>query len=149
MKFEFSGAPVIPAPRQIVWQRLTDPDFVAASAPGVESVEARDASRYTVVSGVGLGAMKIRFTVDVELFDIVDGEGLSMRSRGTGAGSVVEVVSAVRLEDADGGGTRLDWRAVSDVSGAVAGLGGRMVEGVARLLTEQFWTDFARRVRVG
>jgi carbon monoxide dehydrogenase subunit G len=89
--------------------------------------------------------MKIRFTVEVELFDIVERETLSMRSRGNGAGSVVEVVSAVRLEDADGG-TRLDWRAVSDVSGAVAGLGGRLVESVARMLTEQFWTDFARRV---
>jgi carbon monoxide dehydrogenase subunit G len=148
MKFEFSGAPVIPAPRQVVWSRLTDPDFVAASAPGVESVQALDSTHYTVVSGVGVGAMKIRFTVDVELFDIVEQQALSMRSRGNGAGSVVEVVSAVRLEDA-AGGTRLDWRAVSEVSGAVANLGGRMVEGVARLLTEQFWTDFARRVSVG
>lgn len=148
MKFEFSGAPVIPATRQVVWARLTDPDFVAASAPGVESVEARDSTHYSVVSGVGLGPMKIRFTVDVELFGIVEREALSMRSRGNGAGSVVEVVSAVRLVDADGG-TRLDWRAVSEVSGAVAGLGGRMVEGVARMLTEQFWTDFARRVSTG
>ena len=148
MTFEFSGAPVIPAPRQVVWDRLTDPDFVAASAPGVESVEALSSTHYTVVSGVGLGAMKIRFNVEVELFDIVEREALSMRSRGNGAGSMVEVVSAVRLEDTDGG-TRLDWRAVSDVTGAVAGLGGRMVEGVARMLTEQFWTDFARRVSLG
>jgi len=148
MKFEFSGAPVIPAPREVVWGHLTDPDFVAASAPGVESVEPRDPTHYSVVSGVGLGAMKIRFQVDVELFDIVERAALSMRSRGHGAGSVVEVVSAVRLEDADGG-TRLDWRAVSEVSGAVAGFGGRLVEGVARMLTEQFWTDFARRVSAG
>lgn len=148
MKFEFAGAPIIPAPRQVVWDRLTDPDFVAASAPGVESVEALSSTHYTVVSGVGVGAMKIRFNVEVELFDIVEREALSMRSRGNGAGSVVEVLSAVRLEDADGG-TRLDWRAVSDVTGAVAGLGGRLVEGVARLLTEQFWADFARRVSLG
>jgi carbon monoxide dehydrogenase subunit G len=148
MKFEFSGAPVISASRQVVWDRLTDPNFVAASAPGLESVQARDSTHYTVVSGVGLGAMRISFNVDVELFDIVEREALSMRSRGNGAGSVVEVLSAVRLEDADGG-TRLDWRAVSDVSGAVAGLGGRLVEGVARMLTEQFWTDFARRVSAG
>jgi hypothetical protein len=145
MKFEFSGAPVIPASREVVWDRLTDPNFVAASAPGLESVEARDPTHYTVVSGVGVGAMKIRFTVEVELFGIVEREALSMRSRGNGAGSVVEVVSAVRLEDANGG-TRLHWRAVSDVSGAVAGLGGRVVESVGKMLTEQFWTDFARRV---
>lgn len=148
MKFEFSGAPIIPASRQVVWDRLTDPDFVAASAPGVESVEALDPRHYTVVSGVGLGALRIKFNVAVELFDIVERKALSMRSRGNGAGSVVEVVSAVRLEDAEGG-TRLDWRAVSDVSGMVASLGSRLVEGVARMLTEQFWTDFARRASAG
>jgi carbon monoxide dehydrogenase subunit G len=145
MRFEFSGAPLIPAPRQVVWDRLTDPDFVAASAPGVESVQAHDPTHYTVVSAVGVGPMKIGFDVEVELFDIVEHRSLGMRSRGNGAGSVVEIVSAVRLEDADGG-TRLHWRATSEVSGAVAGFGGRMVEGVARLLTERFWTDFAGRV---
>jgi uncharacterized protein len=148
MKFHFSGAPVLHASRQVVWDRLTDPDFVAASAPGVESVEALSPRRFTVVSGVGLGAVKLKFNVDVELFDVVDRESLRMRSRGNGAGTVVEVVSAVRLEDT-GGGTRLDWKAVTDVSGMVASLGGRLVEGVARMLTEQFWTDFARRVNAG
>ena len=34
MKLEFSGAPVIPTSREHVWQKLLDPDFVAASAPG-------------------------------------------------------------------------------------------------------------------
>ena len=42
MQFQFSGDPVITASRQVVWERLTDPDFIAASAPGVESVEAVD-----------------------------------------------------------------------------------------------------------
>ena len=42
MKLEFSGAPEVTAPRQVVWDRLMDPQFVAASAPGVESVEAVD-----------------------------------------------------------------------------------------------------------
>jgi carbon monoxide dehydrogenase subunit G len=148
MKLQFSGAPLIAAPRQLVWDRLMDADFVAASAPGVESVERLDPRRYTMVSGVGLGPVKIRFNVDVELFDIVERESLGMRSRGTGAGSVVEVVSEVRLEDADGG-TRLNWSATTDMSGAVASIGGRLVEGTARILTEQFWTDFARRVNAG
>jgi hypothetical protein len=31
----------------------------------------------------------------------------------------------------------------------VASLGSRLVEGVARMLTEQFWTDFARRASAG
>jgi len=55
MKLEFSGAPEITASRQQVWAKLMDPDFVAASAPGVESVEAVDPTQFKVVSGLGVG----------------------------------------------------------------------------------------------
>ena len=41
--------------------------------------------------------------------------------------------------------TRLNWAAVSTIGGALASLGGRLLEGTARRLTEEFWTDFARR----
>ena len=148
MKFQFSGDPVITAPRQVVWDRLTDPDFIAASAPGVESVQALDPTHFTVMSGLGLGPMKVKFTLDVELFDVVERESLRMRSLARGPGSVVDVVSVVRLEDAQAG-TRLNWSATSDVSGTLANLGPRMIEGAARMMSEQFWSDFARRVGLG
>ena len=148
MKFQFSGDPVITAPRQVVWDRLTDPDFIAVSAPGVESVQALDPTHFTVMSGLGLGPMKVKFTLDVELFDVVERESLRMRSLARGPGSVVDVVSVVRLEDAQAG-TRLNWSATSDVSGTLANLGPRMIEGAARMMSEQFWSDFARRVGLG
>jgi carbon monoxide dehydrogenase subunit G len=61
-------------------------------------------------------------------------------------GSTVEVVSALRIEDAGNRHTRLRWSAISDLNGTVARLGGRFLEMTARRLTEEFWTDFARRV---
>ena len=146
MKMEFSGAPEITGSRQKVWQKLMDPDFVAASAPGVETVERIDATHFTVISGLGVGALKVRFKLDVELFEIVDGERLKMRARGQAPGSMVEVVSALQVEDAGNQHTRLRWSATSDLSGTVARVGGRFLEGTARRLTEEFWSDFARRV---
>ena len=62
---------------------------------------------------------------------------------------MVEVVSHLRLEDSGPEKTRLNWSATSEMSGTVANVGGRLLEGVARRLTEQFWTDFARRVSAG
>ena len=59
MKMEFSGAPEITGSRQKVWQKLMDPDFVAASAPGVEAVERIDATHFAVISGLGIGALKV------------------------------------------------------------------------------------------
>jgi carbon monoxide dehydrogenase subunit G len=149
MKLEFSGAPEITASRQQVWAKLMDPDFVAASAPGVESVEAVDPTRFKVVSGLGVGSIKVRFKLDVELFDVVPEQQLKMRARGKAPGSAVDVVSHLRLEDAGPEKTRLNWSATSEVSGTVASVGARLLEGTARRLTEEFWTDFARRVSAG
>jgi uncharacterized protein len=146
MKLEFSGAPEITGTRDKVWSRLLDADFVAASAPGVESVERVDPTHFKVVSGLGVGAVKVKFKLDVELFDIVEGQRLKMRARGKAPGSAVDVVSALQIEDAENGHTLLRWSATSDVSGTVANVGARLLEGTARRLTELFWTDFAERV---
>ena len=146
MKLEFSGSPAIAAPRERVWERLMDPHFVAQSAPGVESVEAVDPTHFKVISGFGVGSIRVRFTMDVELFDIDAGKSAKMRVRGKAPGSAIDVVSNLQVDDAGSGGTQLNWSATSEVSGTVASVGARLMEGTARKLTEQFWTDFAQRV---
>ena len=146
MKLQFSGSPQIRAPRHVVWQRLVDPRFVAGSAPGVESVEVIDATHFQVISGFGPRALKARITLEGELFDLVPGSSAKMRLRGNGPGSLVEVLSTIAVRDAGEGRVRLDWTATSDLSGTVASLGAKLLEGVARKMTEQFWDDFARRV---
>jgi carbon monoxide dehydrogenase subunit G len=146
MKLEFSGSPEIAAPRERVWQRLMDPHFVAKSAPGVESVEVIDPNHFKVISGFGVGSIKLRFAMDVELFDIVASQSAKMRVRGKAPGSAVDVLSHLELQDAGAGKVRLNWSATSEMSGTVASVGARLLEGTARKLTEQFWTDFAQRV---
>jgi uncharacterized protein len=146
MKLEFSGSPTIAAPRERVWQRLMDPNFVARSAPGVESVVPLDPTHFKVVSGFGVGSIKLRFTMDVELFDIVAQQSAKMRIRGKAPGSAIDVISSMRIQDAGVDASQLDWSATSEVSGTVASVGARLMEGTARKLTEQFWTDFAHRV---
>jgi carbon monoxide dehydrogenase subunit G len=147
MKLDFAGAPEIGASRNQVWARLTDPDFIAASAPGVESVERLDPTHFRVTSGIGVGPMRVRFELDVQLSDIVEPERLRMTALGRAPGSAVDTVSSVRLEPLGDNRTRLAWTATTTISGAVAGLGGRLLEPIARRLTEEFWSDFARRAR--
>jgi carbon monoxide dehydrogenase subunit G len=147
MKLRFSGAPEIATTRDHVWQRLLDPNFVARSAPGIESVQPLDPTHFKVVSGFGVGAVKLRFTLDVELFDVVEGERLKMRARGKAPGSNVDVTASMHLEEPSPGQVKLNWVADNDVSGTVASVGARLLEGTSKKLIEQFWTDFARRVQ--
>ncbi len=146
MKLYFSGSAEIQASRDRVWERLIDPQFVAGSAPGVESVDVLDATHFRVTSGFGPRAMKAKLTIDGELFDLVRGTSAKMRLRGAGAGSLVEVLSTIAVRDTGSGKVRLEWTATSELSGTVANIGGKLLESVARKMTEQFWADFARRV---
>ena len=146
MKLEFSGSPEITAGKELVWARLMDPHFLARSAPGVESVEVIDPTHFKVVSGFGAGSFKIRFTMDVELFDIAPERSARMRMQAQAPGSAVDVLSSIEIQKAGPNAVRLNWSATSEITGTVAGLGARLMEGAARRLTEQFWTDFARRV---
>ena len=145
MRLEFSGAPEIPTSRQRVWERLVDPRYVALSAPGVESVEVIDPTRFRVVSGFGMGSIRARITIQGEMFDLVPGTSAKMRLQGQGAGSNIHVLTSIVVQDSASGWVRLEWSSISDLAGPIAAVGGRIVEGVARTLTEQFWADFARR----
>jgi carbon monoxide dehydrogenase subunit G len=104
-----------------------------------------DPTHFKVISAFGVGSIRVRFTMDVELFDIDAGKSAKMRVRGKAPGSAIDVVSKLQVDDA-GSGTQLNWSATSEVSGTVANVGARLMEGTARKLTEQFWTDFAQRV---
>lgn len=142
----FSGAPDITADRATVWKALMDPDFVARAAPGIESVERVDNRHFKVVAGLGVGALKLRFSLNAELFDLVEGESAKMRVRGKAPGSTLDATTSFRLEEPAPGTIRLHWRADSDVGGTVASVGARLLEGTARRLTEEFWHDFAALV---
>jgi uncharacterized protein len=146
VKLRFSGSPEVAAPRHIVWQRLVDPRFVAGSAPGVESVEVIDARHFRVISGFGPRGMKARITLEGELFDLVPGVSAKMRLCGNGPGTLIEVLSTIGVHDAGLGKVRLQWTATSELSGTVANLGAKLLAGIGRKMTEQFWDDFARRV---
>lgn len=146
MRLIFTGAPHVSAPREMVWQKLLDPNFVAAFAPGVEKVERVDDTRFKVVTAFGVGVIKVRFALDVELSDLRAPEHAIMRARGKAPGSAVDVKAAIDLTESAPGATRLSWVSESEVSGTLASVGGLLFEGTAKRLTEGFWTDFARRV---
>lgn len=146
MKLSFTGSPEVAAPLAHVWPRLMDPHFVAKHGPGVESVEVLDPHHFKVICGFGVGSIKLRFGLDVELFDVNPPNYFAMKVRGKAPGSAVEVGAQLSLETIDAQRSRMNWKAESDINGTVASVGARLMEGTARKLTEQFWSRFAASI---
>jgi len=143
MKLSFSGSPEIAAPLVDVWPRIIDPHFVGKHGPGVQSVEVLDPRHFKVICGFGVGSIKLKFGLDVEMAEVNPPNYFRVKVRGKAPGSAVEVNAELGLEPLEEGRTRLDWKAETEISGTVASVGARLMEGTARKLTEQFWTRFA------
>lgn len=146
MKLQFSGAPEVHATRERVWQALLDPHFVGASAPGVEQITVINAERYDLHLGIGVAFLKLHIVMHVQMHDLVAGERAQLTATGTAAGTDVKVHSAIAIEPLAADRQKLAWSAEGEVEGALANLGARLLEGVVRSFTEDFWEDFARRV---
>ncbi len=146
MNFNFSGAPEVRASAHTIWLRLTDPMAVAHAGPGVQRVKVIDPHHFEVITGLKLAALKLEFTMKVELFDVAPERELKMRARGKATGSSIEVLSQVKLEPLSEDLTRLGWDATTEMKGIVARIGGSRLEGLARDLTQRFWDRFIAAV---
>ena len=136
---EFTGTQTIAAPIEKVWNFLEDVNNVAACAPGFQSMETLEEERWKAVVGVGVGAVKAKFTMDITRPDKEPPGHMTMKGRGKAPGSAVDLHGDMRLTALDEGHTRMDWQASVVVSGTIASVGARLMQGVAEKLTGQFF----------
>lgn len=145
MNLDFAGAPRIAAPLTDVWRRLLDPHAVAAAAPGVESVELVDPMHFRIIASLGVGAIRFRVPLNVEFSDIVEHTSASMHAQGTAPGSGVDVRTSIVLDETGPRETQLHWQATATITGTLANIGSRLLEGAVGKLTSEFWDTFARQ----
>lgn len=143
----FEGKLTIEAPRGRVWAFLTDPDAVSRCAPGLESLEVVEPGRkFRVVTAIGLGTIKARFTSDVEWTDLDPPNRAGMKAHGTAPGSAVDAKSSMQLSDGPAGATDLSWAADVSVVGTIASLAARLMGGVTQKLTGAFFDSVKREI---
>lgn len=138
MKVQFKGTEPIQAPRGQVWQFLLDPRQVGHCLPDLQELHVHDQRRFTALVRIGLGPVRGRFKLDVELTPAPDGESAGIALKGAGMGSGLQMSSQVSLEGDSP--TVLHWQADAAVSGPLATLGGRLLEGQAGKTIAQLFT---------
>jgi FdrA protein len=137
---QLSGSVLIKAPRQIVWDFLTDPEKVGQCAPGVESVTVVvPGQKFRATVGIGFGAMKARFAGEAEWLELEPPHRAKVRAHGAAPGSAADVTCEMILADGPAGTTEMKWTAEPVILGQLASLATRMMTPVSQKLTEQFY----------
>lgn len=133
----------LPLDRETVFHALNDIEILKKSIPGCEEltkVSERDLEALVVVK---FGPMKASFNSNVEI-DPSEGPGLFKLS-GSGDAGVAGFANGgadVQLDESDDGNTLLTYTVTIDVSGKLAQVGGRLIEGTSKRLAKQFFSNF-------
>ena len=143
---DMTGERRIPAPREIVWQALNDPEVLKASIPGCESLEKLSDTAMKAIAAVRIGPISARFNGTVQLTDIDAPNGYTINGEGQGGvAGFAKGGAKVRLDD-DGGGTLLGYDVHAQVGGKLAQLGARLIDASAKQMADAFFDRFSARV---
>jgi len=141
------GEVTIRAPRKRVWDFMTDPNQIGQCAPGVEKIEMIEPlKRYRGIVSVGFGAVKARFTGDVEVIELEEPDYAKLKAHGSASGSVADAVSEMRLSDGPDNSTVLHWTADVIVSGQLASLASRLMVPVSQKLAQVFYEQVRKKI---
>jgi carbon monoxide dehydrogenase subunit G len=132
------GSAVLSADPDRVWAVITDPAVLARTIPGCESLERIGDDEYRMNVSVGVGAIRGTYAGEVKLSDQQRPKSYVMHASGAGAPGQVRATVTINLEP-DGDGTVLTYSADAVVGGPVAGVGQRMITGVAKRMAGQFF----------
>jgi carbon monoxide dehydrogenase subunit G len=134
------GSAVLHADPDRVWSVITDPAVLARTIPGCESLERVGDDEYKMNVSVGVGAIRGTYAGEVKLSDQQRPSSYVMHASGAGAPGNARATVTINLEPADGGTTTLTYSADAVIGGPVAGVGQRMITGVAKRMAGQFFT---------
>ncbi len=133
-----SGTITIGAPPDAVFRALLDPAVLKKIVPGCHELTATAENQYRADVTLGVGVVKVRLRAEVTLSELDPPHSLRLSGAGTGALGAVQGSGKVTLKSADGG-TCLEYDYEANVSGKLAAVGGRMLEGASRVVLKQLF----------
>jgi len=134
---KLQGQHTFDAPREAVWSALNDPEVLARTLPGCERLEEKEPHVYSGALNIQVGPVSGQFQGTVKLYDLEENRGYRMDLKGQGAPGFVQGKGTVTLEDGDGGGTVLSYDLDAQVGGRIAGVGQRLLDSSAKVVTRQ------------
>jgi 2-furoyl-CoA dehydrogenase large subunit len=139
-----SGSVELPATPEQIYRVLLDPAELVKVIPGCKELQKVGENRYCAEVTLGVGLVKARYEAEIELSELDPPYGLRLGGKGASTLGAAEGSGRVRLA-AIPTGTRLTYDYQAAVSGKVAAVGGRMLEGAAKIVVKQLFEQLGRQ----
>jgi len=139
------GLATVKAPAAAIWAMLLNAETLASLIPGAHAVEKKSDTHFQADVTLGVGPVKGRYRAAIKLSDLDPPRAVTLSGTVTGALGSGGGSGRITLSEA-GEGTTIAYTYDAEIGGKVAAVGGRLLDGAARVIIRQFFEALARKV---
>ena len=139
------GETIVTAAPQEIWKTLLDPTALAAVIPGCHKLDQVEENNYKAEVSLGVGPVRGRFKANVSLSELIENQRATLSGGLIGPLGASQGNGHVSLNPTEGG-TKITYDYAIELSGTVASVGGRLIEGAAKALVNQFFQRLSAQV---
>jgi carbon monoxide dehydrogenase subunit G len=143
---DMSGEQLIPAPREVVWQALNDPEILKLCIPGCQELVKSSETQMSAKVVLKVGPVSARFEGAVTLSDLDPPNGYRISGEGQGGMAGFAKGEARVTLEAAGADTILRYEVNAQVGGKLAQLGARLIDATAKQMSGAFFKRFAQEI---
>ena len=139
---KITGSYKLNVKKEVVWKALNDSSILKQCVPGCESFERESDNVFNATATNQIGPMNATFSGTVKLSNIKENQSYTLSGEGNSSVGFANGSADVKLEEQDGT-TTLIYEVNVNVGGKVAQLGSRLINGVAKKMSDYFFGRFA------
>ena len=139
---KLSGQYKLNVKKEVVWKALNNSDILKKCIPGCKSFEKEGDNTYKASATNQIGPMNASFSGTVNLSNIKPDESYTLSGEGHSSVGFVNGSADVNLTEKDSV-TTLSYNVDVNVGGKIAQLGSRLIDGVAKKMSDYFFGRFA------
>ena len=139
---KLSGSYKLNVKKEVAWKALNDSKILKQCIPGCESFDINSDNIFSVVATNQIGPMNATFSGTVKLSNIIENESYTLSGEGQSSVGFANGTANVKLFE-ENNVTTLTYDVNVDVGGKIAQLGSRLINGVAKKMSDYFFGRFA------
>ena len=139
---KLTGSYKLNVKKEIVWQALNDSNILKQCIPGCESFDKESSNVFNATVTNQIGPMNPTFSGTVTLSNIQENHSYTLSGEGLSSVGFANGSADVKLIE-ENGITTLTYEVDVNVGGKIAQLGSRLIDGVAKKMSDYFFGRFA------
>ena len=139
---KLTGSYKLNVKKEHVWKALNNPNILKQCIPGCESFDKESSTVFNVTATNQIGPMNATFSGTVTLSNIQENQSYTLSGEGQSPVGFANGSADVKLKE-ENGTTTLSYEVDVNVGGKIAQLGSRLINGVAKKMSDYFFGRFA------